>query len=127
MNCSLKRFENRLDSLRGASAGGRCGFLNHPFVGQTSSALAEIAAAPKAPRDPEEDRRIVEEINRQTDSPELQPHDEEDIDKMDYATVRRMVHPKKGRWLRFSEDQIKRMLEHEQEKAADGNHQSEAH
>ena len=81
----------------------------------------EIAAAPKGPRDPEEDKRIVEEINRQTDSPELQPHDEEDIDKMDYATIRRMVHPKKGRWLRFSEDQIQRMLEHEQERAEDRN------
>ncbi len=80
----------------------------------------EIAAAPKAPRDPEEDRRMIETINRQTDSPELQPHDEEDIDKMDYATIRRMVHPQKGRWLRFSEDQIQRMLEHQKEKAADG-------
>jgi len=87
----------------------------------------EIAAAPKAPRDPEEDRRIVAEINRQTDSSELQPHDEEDIDKMDYATIRRMVRPTKGRWLRFSEDQIQRMLEHEKEQAADGNHQSEAY
>jgi len=24
-----------------------------------------------------------------------------------------MVHPQKGRWLRFSEEQIQRMLEHE--------------
>ena len=38
---------------------------------------------------------------------------EQDIDKMDYATVRRMVHPQKGRWLRFSEEQIQRVLEHE--------------
>jgi hypothetical protein len=68
---------------------------------------------PKPVRDPEEERRLVEEINRQTDSPELQPSDEQDIDKMDYATVRRMVHPQKGRWLRFSEEQIQRMLEHE--------------
>lgn len=81
----------------------------------------EIAAAPKAPRDPEEEKRLVEEINRQTDSPELEPHDEEDIDKMDYATVRRRVYPRKGRWLRFSEDQIERMLEHERAKGTDGN------
>jgi hypothetical protein len=58
----------------------------------------------------------VELINRQTDSPELQPSDEQDIDKMDYATVRRMVYPKKGRWLRFSEDQIHRILEHQNDK-----------
>jgi len=71
---------------------------------------------PKPVRDPEEEKRIVEEINRETDSPELQPSDEQDIDKMDYATIRRMVHPKKGRWLRFSEEQIQRMLEHEKDK-----------
>ena len=71
---------------------------------------------PKPVRDPEEEKRIVEEINRQTDSPELQPSDEQDIDKMDYATVRRMVHPKKGRWLRFSEEQIQRILEHDKDK-----------
>jgi hypothetical protein len=71
---------------------------------------------PKPVRDPEEEKRIVEEINRQTDSPELQPSDEQDIDKMDYATIRRMVHPQKGRWLRFSEEQIQRILEHEKDK-----------
>jgi hypothetical protein len=71
---------------------------------------------PKPVRDPEEEKRIVEEINPQTDSPELQPSDEHDIDRMDYATVRRMVHPRKGRWLRFSEEQIQRMLEHEKNK-----------
>jgi len=71
---------------------------------------------PKPVRDPEEEKRLVEEINRQTDSPELQPSDEQDIDKMDYATIRRMVHPKKGRWLRFSEEQIQRILEHEKDK-----------
>jgi len=72
---------------------------------------------PKPVRDPKEEKRLVEEINRQTDSPELRPSDEQDIDKMDYATVRRMVHPQKGRWLRFSEEQIKRMLEHQKDKA----------
>jgi hypothetical protein len=71
---------------------------------------------PKPSRDPEEEKRILEEINRRTDSPELQPSNEQDIDKMDYATVRRMVHPQKGRWLRFSEEQIQRMLEHEKDK-----------
>jgi hypothetical protein len=78
----------------------------------------EIAAAPKRPRNPAEEKRLVEEINRQTNSPELQSHGEEDIDKLDYATVRRMVHPKKGRWLRFSEDQIERMLEHERQSSS---------
>jgi hypothetical protein len=62
------------------------------------------------------DRWTIEEINRQTNSPELRPHDEEDIDKLDYATIVRMVHPKKGRWLRFSEEQIERMVEHEKQR-----------
>ncbi|HTV59445.1 MAG TPA: hypothetical protein VMJ93_11300 [Verrucomicrobiae bacterium] len=75
-----------------------------------------IRDMPKPVSDPEEEKRLVEEINRQTDSPELQPSDEQDIDRMDYATIRRMVHPQKGRWLRFSEDQIQRILEHEKNK-----------
>jgi len=72
---------------------------------------------PKPPRDPEEEKRLVEQINRQTDSPELQPCDEHDIDKMDYATIRRMVYPKKGRWFRFSEEQIQRIAEKEKQKS----------
>lgn len=75
-----------------------------------------IRDMPKPVRDPEEEKRLVEEINWQTDSPELQPSDEQDIDKMDYATIRRMVHPQKGRWLRFSEEQIQRILDHEKNK-----------
>lgn len=77
----------------------------------------ELKDLPKPPRDPEEEKRLVEEINRQTDSPELQPCDEQDIDKMDYATIRRMVYPKKGRWLRFSEEQIRRVAESEKQKS----------
>jgi hypothetical protein len=82
----------------------------------------EIKAAPKPPLDPAEEKGLVEETNQKTDSPDLRPHDEEDIDKLDYATVRRMVRPKKGRWLRFSEAQIERMMEDEKRKArgADG-------
>lgn len=71
---------------------------------------------PSPVRDPEEEKRIVEEINRRIDSPELQLTDEEDIDKMDYATIRRMVRPRKGRWLRFSEQQIQRIVDHEKNK-----------
>jgi len=71
---------------------------------------------PKPVRDPEEEKRLVEDLNRHADSPELQPTDEQDIDKMDYATFRRMVYPKKGRWLRFSEEQIQRILESEKDK-----------
>jgi hypothetical protein len=77
----------------------------------------ETKNMPKPPHDPEEEKRLVEEINRQTDSPELQPSEEHDIDKMDYATIRRMVYPKKGRWLRFSEEQIQRIAEKEKQES----------
>ena len=93
-------------------------FLTTRLLGKHLPRWREIEAAPKRPRDPAEERRLIEEINRQTDSPELQPHDEEDIDKLDYATILRMVHPKKGRWLPFSEDQIERMVQHEKQKSA---------
>jgi hypothetical protein len=65
---------------------------------------------PKPQRDPEEEKRLVEELNRMSDET-LPAHDERDIDKVDYAQITRMVLPKKGKWLRFSEDQIKRMYE----------------
>ena len=77
----------------------------------------QLKDMPKPPRDPEEERRLVEEINRQIDSPELQPCAEQDLDKMDYATIRRMVYPKMGRWLRFSEEQIQRIEEQEKQKS----------
>jgi hypothetical protein len=68
---------------------------------------------PKTVPDPEAEKRLLDEINRHTDSPELRPSDEQDSDKMDYVTFRRLVYPKKGRWLRFSEEQIRRMVEDE--------------
>jgi len=71
---------------------------------------------PTPVHDPDEEKRIIEELNQLSDSPELQPSDEQNIDEMDYATIRRMVYPKKGRWLRFSEEQIQRIQEHEKNK-----------
>jgi hypothetical protein len=92
------------------------GFLTTRLWDKYLPGWRRIREMPKPVRDPEEEKRLVEEINRQTGSPELQPSDEQDIDKMDYATIRRMVHPQKGRWLRFSEEQIQRILEHEKTK-----------
>ncbi len=92
------------------------GFLTTRLWDKCLPGWRHIRDMPKPVRDPEEEKRLVEEINRQTDSPELQPSDEQDIDKMDYTTIRRMVHPQKGRWLRFSEEQIQRILEHEKNK-----------
>ena len=69
------------------------------------------------PVDPEEEKRILEEINRLAESPDLKPHDEHDIDKLNYAIIERRLAPKKGKWLRFSEEQIHRIVEHEKKKS----------
>ena len=69
----------------------------------------EIKAQPKAPHDPEADKKLVEELNRVSDSPDLEPHDEHDVDKLNYVTVIKNVRMRKGRWQRFSEEQEERM------------------
>ena len=71
----------------------------------------------KEPMDPDEEKRMVEEINRLGESPDLKPHDEHDIDKLNYAMIERRLAPKKGKWLRFSEEQIHRIVEHEKKKS----------
>src|ERR1022692_2236978 len=71
----------------------------------------DIKAQPKRERDPEEENRILEEVKQLSESPDLQAHDERDIDKVAYVKLERSVHPRKGKWLRFSEDQIQRMIE----------------
>jgi hypothetical protein len=78
---------------------------------------AMLNKAGKEPMSPEEEKKLVDKLNRLSESPELQPHDERDIDKLQYAMVERRIYPKKGKWLRFSEDKVKRALDHEQEKA----------
>jgi hypothetical protein len=66
---------------------------------------------PKKPRDPEADKRTIEELKRMSESPELHPEDEADMDSVDYVSLQRAIRPQKGKWLRFSEDQISRMRE----------------
>jgi hypothetical protein len=46
-----------------------------------------------------------------SESPDLQSHEERDIDKVTYVKLERSVHTRKGKWLRFSEEQIQRMRE----------------
>jgi hypothetical protein len=62
-------------------------------------------------RDPEEEKRLLEEIKQLSESPDLQTHDEHNIDRVNYVELERSVHLKKGKWLRFSEEQIQRMRE----------------
>ena len=71
----------------------------------------DIRSRPKRERDPEEEKRVLEEVRQLSESPDLQSHDERDIDKVNYVKLERRVHTRKGKWLRFSEEQIQRMHE----------------
>jgi hypothetical protein len=73
----------------------------------------KIKDQPKPPKDSEADKRTMEELNRLSDSPELQPHDEQDIDRVSYVTLYRNVRLRKGKWRRFSEESEQRMREHD--------------
>jgi len=79
-------------------------------------AWRRLAGKPKEPMDPEEEKKLIAQINALSESPELQPHHERDMTKMDYAVVERTIYPKKGKWLRFSEDKVNRALEHEKQR-----------
>jgi hypothetical protein len=69
----------------------------------------EIKATPKPPRDPEADKKLIEEINTMTDSPDLRPHDEHDMEKINYVTIVKSVKLRKGKWCRFSEESEQKM------------------
>jgi len=56
---------------------------------------------------------MVEHINQLSDATET--HDEQDFDRLDYALIERRLSPRKGRWLRFSEEQIARMNQENKE------------
>jgi hypothetical protein len=71
-----------------------------------------FAARPRQPRDPEQDKRTMEELNRMSDE-SLPPHDEQNVDKVEFVQLTRNVYPRKGSWLRFSKDQIERMRENQ--------------
>jgi hypothetical protein len=61
--------------------------------------------------DPEYQKKTLELVNSFDESaPGVHPHDEHDVDKLDHVTVKRMVRPKKGKWLRFSQDVIEQIL-----------------
>jgi hypothetical protein len=61
--------------------------------------------------DPEYQKKTLELVNSFDESaPGVHPHDEHDVDKLDHVTVKRMVHPKKGKWLPFSQDVIEQIL-----------------
>ena len=59
------------------------------------------------PDNPDYQKKTLEMVNSFDDqAPGVHPHDEHDVDKLDHMTVKRMIYPKKGKWLRFSQDVI---------------------
>ena len=55
--------------------------------------------------------RKIAELKALTESPDLQPHDEQDIDKLSYVKISRDIRLRKGKWQRYSDDQERRMHE----------------
>ena len=66
---------------------------------------------PKKPRDPEEDKRTIEEMKRMSDRRSFSRSMRAAHGYVDYVALQRSIWPQKGKWLRFSEDQINRMRE----------------
>ena len=63
---------------------------------------------------PDYQKKTLEMVNSFGDqAPGVHPHDEHDVDKLDHMTVKRMVYPKKGKWLRFSQDVIDQIMKGE--------------
>ncbi len=61
--------------------------------------------------DPEYQKRTIELVNSCDEGATgVHPHDEHDVDKLDHVTFKRMVYPKKGKWLRFSQEVIEQIL-----------------
>ena len=48
-------------------------------------------------------------------APGVHSHDEQDVDKLHHVTIKRMVHPKKGKCLRFSREVIEQILKDKNE------------
>jgi hypothetical protein len=73
---------------------------------------------PKEKLDPDDEKKLVEEINQWIDgAPGTHPHNEHTVDKLDHVIIARNVLPRKGRWRRFSEEQEERAHEHMKSKA----------
>jgi hypothetical protein len=61
--------------------------------------------------DPDYNKKTIDLINSYDDTaPGVHSHDEHDVDKLHHVTVKRMVYPKKGKWLRFSRRMIEQIV-----------------
>ena len=66
---------------------------------------------PKVPSDPAQNARIVENIKRMSESPELKQAEIPDLDTADYISLQRAIKPRKGSFQRMSDEQIKTSTE----------------
>jgi len=63
------------------------------------------------PDNPEYQKKTLDMVTSFDEgAPGIHPHDEHDVDKLDYVTMKRMVLPRKGKWLRFSREVINEVL-----------------
>jgi hypothetical protein len=70
-----------------------------------------IKSEPERQHDLESEKRTLERLKQLSESPDLQAHDERDVDRLNYVSVKRSVRLRKGKWRRFSEESEQRMRE----------------
>jgi hypothetical protein len=66
---------------------------------------------PAADLDPQLQKALLDTIKKLSESPELRPHNERDMTKLDYVSMERKIHLRKGKWRRYSEDMERRIIE----------------
>jgi hypothetical protein len=67
--------------------------------------------------DPDYNKKTIDMVNSYDDTaPGVHSHDEHDVDKLHHVTVKRMVYPKKGKWLRFSRGMIEQIAKEKNER-----------
>jgi len=76
----------------------------------------DLASTPRTKSDPAENEKLLAEIKRMSESPDLQPADIPSIDAANYVSLQRAINPRKGRFQRMSDDQIRRSIEHQNKK-----------
>jgi hypothetical protein len=70
---------------------------------------------PNPVRDPEADKKLIAELKQMSDADEIHGPDRPSLDDVSYVSLQRAVWPRKGKWLRFSEEQIERSIKHQRE------------
>lgn len=73
----------------------------------------ELAKKPEIATSPQEEKKLIDHLNELSEAPRCEPQESRTIDDHHFVIVRRKIALKRGKWLRFSEEKCRRILEHE--------------